>query len=119
MFGGKLSGVHFEIIFFAGVDFVIVQHGAIPLVEEQPCFSGLTSKVFVEFLECGFDPNDREYPDDRDQITEILLKKNYLSTKDIEVCLKYDMNSISSNPRFDQIQQLFNTFKTLYEGQLE
>ena len=77
----------------------------------QPCFTDLTIKVFTDFLEYSYNPDDREYNDDKDQIAEILLKKNYLSTKDIDICLKYDITSMSANPEYSVIKAFFNSFK--------
>jgi hypothetical protein len=42
---------------------------------------------YREFLLQNCDPDEREYPDAVDQIREVLIHVNYLSQKDIEMCL--------------------------------
>ena len=46
---------------------------------------------YREFLLQNHDPDEREYPDAADQIREVLIHGNYLSQKDIEICLGFDL----------------------------
>lgn len=60
------------------------------------------SKCIVEhcyhnFLIENYDPENREYPDVADQIREVLIHKNYLSQKDIEICLGFDLASLAGH----------------------
>ena len=48
---------------------------------------------YREFLLQNHDPDEREYPDAADQIREVLIHGNYLSQKDIEICLCFDVES--------------------------
>jgi hypothetical protein len=46
---------------------------------------------YREFLLKYHDPEEWEYPDLDDQIREILIRNNYLSQKDIDICLAFDL----------------------------
>ncbi len=52
---------------------------------------------YREFLLQNHDPEEREYPDDVDQIREVLIHGNYLSQKDIEICLEYDIGDLADD----------------------
>jgi len=56
------------------------------------------------------DPEKREYIDDGDQIREALLHDNYLSQKDIETCLGFDINAMAGDPDFPAIKTLFDAY---------
>ena len=40
------------------------------------------------------DTDEREYSDTFDQIREVLIHENYMSQKDIEICLAYDLATL-------------------------
>ena len=48
-------------------------------------------KYFKQFLLNSYNPEDREYSLVNEQISEQLIKKNYMSKKDLEHCLKFDI----------------------------
>lgn len=58
--------------------------------------------------------DELEYEDPADQIRELLVHKNYFSLKDIEICLKFDVQMMGDEPRFAQIKVLFEEFVALY-----
>jgi len=68
------------------------------------------------FLFQNHDPEEREYPDDTDQVREVLIHDNYLSQKDIEVCLSFDLASIAEQPEIDNIRTLHEVMKSEYGG---
>lgn len=68
----------------------------------------------VTFLKESHDPDNREYIDDSDQIREILIHGNYLSQKDIEHLLTFDILQLSGNANYSAMKQLFGTFQTEY-----
>ncbi len=68
----------------------------------------------VTFLQESYDPNNREYIDDVDQIREILIHSNYLSQKDIEHLLTFDITQLLADPNYAAKQQLYYTFATEY-----
>ena len=69
---------------------------------------------YREFLLENYDPDESEYSQDRDQIREVLIHKNYLSQKDIEICLGFDLAGIADRPEIDNIRTLHETLKSEY-----
>jgi hypothetical protein len=61
------------------------------------------------------DPEKREYIDDGDEIREALIHDNYLSQKDIVVCLGFDINTLTGNSNFPAIKALFEAFVLAYK----
>ena len=71
-------------------------------------------QAYREFLLQNHDPEEREYPEAADQLREVLVHKNYLSQKDIEVCLTYDLADIADRPEIDSIRTLHEALKSEY-----
>ena len=69
---------------------------------------------YREFLLENHDPDESEYSQDSDQIREVLIHKNYLSQKDIEICLGFNLASIADRPEIDNIRTLHETLKSEY-----
>jgi|ERR1035437_1232478 hypothetical protein len=61
-------------------------------------------QVYREFLLQNHDPEEREYPEAADQLREVLVHENYLSQKDIETCLGFDLADIVDQPEIDSIR---------------
>jgi hypothetical protein len=59
---------------------------------------------YRQFLLDSHDSEEREYPDANDQIREVLIHQNYLSRKDIEICLAYDLEPHSEHGNFADIE---------------
>lgn len=74
----------------------------------------IIDECLIVFLNDSFDPDDREYFDDSDQLREILIHGNYLSQKDIEHLLTFDIAQLSTEPNYTEMETLFNAFKTEY-----
>ena len=53
-------------------------------------------RCYRDFLLQNHDPEERAYPDGADQIREVLIHENYLSKKDIEICLGFDPGSFTA-----------------------
>ena len=70
--------------------------------------------AYREFLLQNHDPDDREYPDATDQIREVLIHENFLSQKDIDICLGFDLASIADRPEIDSICTLHGVLKSEY-----
>jgi hypothetical protein len=49
---------------------------------------------YREFLLRNHDPEEREYPDAADQIREVLIHRHYLSQKDVEICLGFELATL-------------------------
>ena len=69
---------------------------------------------YRDFLLQNHDPEEREYPDAADQIREVLIHENYLSQKDIGICLGYKLESLSGEQAIDSIQTLHEVLKSEY-----
>jgi len=61
---------------------------------------------YREFLTHSADPEEREYPDPADQIREVLIHGNYLSQKDIDFCLEFDLESLKDVTNFEGMREL-------------
>ncbi len=89
----------------------------ITLVEEIQKHSIVVLDVCIrQFLMDSSDPDDREFYDPEDQIREILINSNYLSPKDIEHLLKFDIDALVSLSNFGEMKILFETLKSKYPG---
>ncbi len=69
---------------------------------------------YRDFLLQNHDPEEREYPDATDQIREVLIHENYLSQKDIGICLGCDLESLSEEQTIDSIRTLHAVLKSEY-----
>jgi len=74
----------------------------------------IIDECLITFLKDSFDPDNREYFDDSDQLREILIHGNYLSQKDIEHLLTFDITQLSAETNYAEMEILFNAFKTEY-----
>lgn len=84
------------------------------IIEIHHHSSSIIEKCFENFLLENYNPETREYPDDLDQINEVLIQKNYFSQKDIEICLDYIVEDLSDNEHYAEIQKLYDTFDYKY-----
>ena len=71
-------------------------------------------QVYRAFLLHSHDDEEREYPDAADQIREVLIHENYLSQKDIDICLGFDLAGIADRPEINNIRTLHEALKSLY-----
>ena len=69
---------------------------------------------YRKFLLGNHDPEEREYPDSADQILEVLIHENYLSQKDIDICLGFDLSSLAGQPQHENMIELNEALKTEY-----
>ena len=63
-------------------------------------------RCYREFLLRNHDDEEREYSDASDQIREVLIHKNYLSRKDVEICIGSDISDFSDEVGFAEIEAL-------------
>lgn len=71
-------------------------------------------QCYREFLLHGHDPEEREYIDVVDQIREVLIRNNYLSGKDIEICSNFNTASFETRPGMAQIVALHESLCEAY-----
>ena len=74
----------------------------------------IIQRCYSKFLEDNHDPEIREYPDDEDQIREVLIHENYLSQKDIEICAAYDLSPHMMQNNFSEIHALHQNLRQRY-----
>ena len=76
----------------------------------------IIERCYHQFLMDNYDPDDREYFDAGDQIRELLIHRNYLSQKDIEICLAHDLTSLRSESNFQAMEVLHRNLRDTYSG---
>lgn len=69
---------------------------------------------YREFLLRSADAEEREYPDPADQIREVLIHGNYMSQKDIQVCLGLDLEPFAYHHQKAEIRALHQTLQATY-----
>jgi len=73
-----------------------IQSHSTPVIEQ----------CYREFLLQNHDPDEREYADSSDQIREILVHGNYLSQKDIDICLGFNLAALEDQGRHESMHEL-------------
>jgi len=69
---------------------------------------------FKKFLIESQDEEERRYIDIQEQINEELIHEHYMSQKDIEFCLDFDITKLSAEPNYVEIEKIFSALKTEY-----
>ena len=75
-------------------------------------------ECFEKFLIESQDEEYRQYYDLKEQINEVLIHEHYLSKKDLEFCLDFDISALSEQPKYEEIERIYNTFKQEYEEEV-
>lgn len=70
---------------------------------------------YREFLGRSADPEEREYPDPADQIREVLIRGNYMSQRDIDICLGFDLETLADYDDFKNIRALHEALAKDYK----
>ena len=95
------------------------------VVEEIQTHSKLVIiHCYENFLAESYDEEEREYVDPSDQIREVLIHKDYLSQKDIELCTQYDPTPLMKRDNLDAdamvaIKRLHEQFVEEYQTEEE
>jgi hypothetical protein len=85
--------------------------------EIQTHSAPIIQRCYSRFLAESNDPEEREYPDDADQIREVLIHGNYLSQKDIKICAAFDITAhekLEIPAHFPGIQSLHQTLRATW-----
>jgi hypothetical protein len=82
--------------------------------EIQTHSAPLIERCYSKFLAESNDPEDREYPDDVDQIREVLIHGHYMSQKDIEICAAFDISGHDTHHNYPGIESLHKTLQLKY-----
>ena len=80
------------------------------VTEIQTHSRSVIERCYQDFLLHNHDADEREYPDPVDQIREVLIHENYLSQKDIEICLNCDAESFAGVPGYEGMRELHAAF---------
>jgi hypothetical protein len=85
------------------------------IVDEIQTHSAPTiQRCYAKFLAESGDPDEREYPDEADQIRELLIHEHYMSQKDIALCAAYDISPHSAHKNFAGIEALHQRLLAQY-----
>jgi hypothetical protein len=68
---------------------------------------------YREFLLASYDADERAYPTASDQIREVLIHENYLSQKDIELCVACELSDFEAHRQAKGIHELHDAL--IYE----
>ena len=75
-----------------------------PIVDDVRIHS--TRKATGAFLLHNHDPEEWDYSEASDQIREVLIHGHYLSQKDIEICLGFDLPSLGDGAPAEPVSAL-------------
>ena len=94
------------------IDFKIDQ--VLQAVEEIQTYSRpVIKRCYEEFLLQSQLPDEPEYPDAENQIREVLIRGNYMSQKDIDFCVNFDISAAKTDNK-EAIEALHNALCETY-----
>lgn len=70
---------------------------------------------YREFLLQNHDPEEREYPEAADQIREVLIHGNYMSRRDIDISLEFDLAGLMEQEGIKDIEALHEALAREYK----
>jgi hypothetical protein len=79
----------------------------------------IIEECYLRFLRENYDQENREYPNDDDQIREMLAHRNYLSIRDIQACAATDLTPLGDEEQGAEMEGLHIWFCTQYADVLE
>ena len=71
-------------------------------------------EVYHRFLVESSNIEEREYVEPEQEIEISLIHQNYISQKDIEVCLTYDLASLKADVNYSEIEVLHQSLRATY-----
>lgn len=87
-------------------------------VEEIQAYSKpVVEQCYREFLMHSQDSEEREYFDDADHIREVLVHGNYLSQRDVDICVAFDIGTLRDEEGFETIRLLHETLLRDYSAE--
>ena len=85
------------------------------VVAEIQCHSTpVIEHCYQQFLLGNHDPEEREYPESSDQIREVLIHGNYLSQKDVDICLGFELANLGNAGEARELHQLHQSLLAEY-----
>lgn len=83
--------------------------------EIQTHSTPVIERCYREFLIENQDPDERAYADPADQIREVLIHGNYLSQRDIDICLAFDIEGLKGHEGVEEIRVLHEVLAKEYK----
>jgi hypothetical protein len=74
----------------------------------------IIAEVYSRFLVESSNIEERQYADPKQEIEVILIHQNYISQKDIEICLAYDLAPFRTDANFPAIDVLHQCLRKNY-----
>jgi hypothetical protein len=71
-------------------------------------------EIYGRFLIESSDIEEREYADPVQEVEVNLIHRNYVSQKDIDICLTYDFSKHLTHPNFAAIKALHESLQGEY-----
>ena len=87
--------------------------------EIQDYSKPIIEECFEKFLIESQNEDTRQYFDLNEQINEVLIHEHYLSQKDIEFCLNYDISKLSGEENYTEIEKIFGMLENEYKPEDE
>jgi hypothetical protein len=107
----EIAHANGKLVFVSSADIDQKINQILKLVEEIHQHScGTATECLNNFLLNDSDIDTREYIDEDDQINEVLIRGHYLSQKNIEDLLEFDIEKFKDKPKFNDMKSLFDTF---------
>ena len=82
----------------------------------QTHMNQIIEEIYQSFLVDNSDIDEREYGDPVQEIEINLIHKNYISNKDLEVCINFDILKFNNHPNHEGIYELHNTLVNEYHS---
>jgi hypothetical protein len=77
-------------------------------------------ELYRRFLVDSADPETREYAEPGDEVTANLVHANYMSAADLVFCRGFDIETLSDEPGFQEMQALHAALVETYsDGEAE
>ena len=87
------------------------------VAEIQEFSKPVIEECFTKFLIESQDEEERQYSIIEEQIKEVLIHEHYLSQKDLEICLDFDITTLSDQENYHEIERIFETLRNEYAEQ--
>lgn len=84
------------------------------VAEIQSHSKPLIEHCYREFLIQCHDPEESEYLDTADQIREVLIHGNYFSRRDVDICLDFDLGTLTASPEYEDLRKLHDALIMMY-----
>jgi hypothetical protein len=80
----------------------------------QACMQPVVLEVYGQFLRGSADPDARQYAEPAQEIEINFIHQNYISRRDIEACLAFDLSPLRVHADFPQIETLHQSLSASY-----